>query len=150
MTRSPFPLHVVPSLVVLLCGLCLGACTTVPPPAPTLYERIGGRAAIAAVVDDAIVNFGADPRINARFGNASIPKLHQNLVDLLCLRSGGPCTYRGADMASTHEGMHIRSAEFDALIEDLVKSLDKLGVPAREKGEVLAIMRQMKGAIIDH
>jgi hemoglobin len=137
--------------------LGLAACAA-DPPAParaaasqrSLYERLGGRAAISAAVDDAIVNLAEDRRINARFGNASIPHLQKNLVDLICLRTGGPCTYTGANMADAHEGMHIRAEEFDALIEDLVKSLEKFRVPPREQAELLAILRQMKGAVIDH
>ena len=59
-----------PALVV---ALWLGGCATAQPPqAATLYERLGGYAAITAVVDDAIVNVTADPRINARFANAGV------------------------------------------------------------------------------
>jgi len=144
-----------------LLGVCaaLIGCAAPPPPAPSvaaaphersLYERVGGRAAITAVVDHAIENLAVDNRINARFGNASIPHLQKNLVDLLCLRAGGPCTYTGANMSAAHEGMHIRSDEFDALVEDIAKSLDKFKVPPRERAEVLAILRQMKGSVIDH
>ena len=145
------------SVALVLC-LALAACATPPPPAPpaapaperSLYERVGGRPAIDAVVEDSIVNLAADTRINRRFGSAHIPTLHRHLVDLLCVRLGGPCTYTGANMSAAHEGMFIRADEFDALIEDLEKSMDKLRVPAREKAEVLVILRQMKGSIIDH
>ena len=116
----------------------------------TLYQRVGGRAAIAAAVDDAIGNIAADPRINRRFANASVSHLQSDLVDLLCMRTGGPCTYRGGNMSAVHEGMYIRADEFDALIEDLARSLDKFNVPAREQPEVLAILRQMQSAIIEH
>ena len=117
--------------------------------APTLYERLGGRAAITAVVDDSIANVTADPRIKQRFANAG-PGLTKNLVDLVCLRTGGPCKYTGADMATAHEGMFIRDDEFDALVEDMAKSLDKFKVPAREKAEALVILRQMRNAIVGH
>lgn len=117
---------------------------------PSLYERLGGEKAITAVVEETIANLSADARINGRFQNASIGHLQRNLVDLVCVRSGGPCTYRGKSMADAHEGMHIRDDEFDALVEDVAKALDKLKVPAAETGEVLTIMRQMKGAIVDH
>jgi len=137
--------------IALAAALALPACTgPARAPAPSLYERVGGREAIAAVVDDAIVNLAADERINRRFGNASIPRLRRNLVDLLCVRTGGPCTYGGASMADAHEGMQIRPGEFDALVEDIARSLDKFQVPAREQGEVLAILRQMKSAVIEH
>ena len=137
-------------LLALTAALSIAACAaTQPAQAPTLYERVGGRAAIAAVVDDAIVNMSADTRINRRFANAG-PGLTKNLVDLLCVRAGGPCKYTGLDMATAHEGMFIRDDEFDALVEDIAKSLDKFKVPAREKAEVLVILRQMRNAIVGH
>jgi hemoglobin len=148
-------------VLVLFVVLTMLGCTappttslTTPPTAPptaqtTLYERLGGRAAITAVVDDAIVNVTADPRISRRFANAG-SGLTKNLVDLVCVRTGGPCRYTGADMATAHEGMLIRDDEFDALLEDMAKSLDKFKVPAREKGEALAILRQMRNAIVGH
>ena len=149
-------------VALALCA-ALAACAAPPPsPAPspvpvpvavrerTLYERVGGRPAIEAVVEDSIAGLAADPRINGRFGSAHIPTLHRHLVDLLCVRLGGPCTYTGANMSAAHEGMFIRADEFDALIEDLEQSMDKLRVPAREKAEVLVVLRQMKGSIIDH
>jgi len=137
-------------LLAWIAALSIGGCATAQPAAaPTLYERIGGRAALIAVVDDAIENVSADPRINRRFANAG-PGLTKNLVDLLCLRGGGPCQYTGLDMAAAHEGMFISDDEFDALVEDIAKSLDKFKVPAREKGESLAILRQMRNAIVGH
>ena len=137
--------------VALAAALALPGCTApVAAPAPSLYERVGGREAIAAVIDDAIVNLAADERINRRFGNASIPRLRRNLVDLLCVRTGGPCAYGGESMADAHDGMQIRAGEFDALLEDIARSLEKYRVPAREQGEVLAILRQMKSAVIEH
>jgi hemoglobin len=140
-----------PAGLALLIALSAAGCATAPTPPPqaTLYERLGGRAALTAVVDDAIVNVSADPRISQRFANAG-PGLTSNLVDLLCLRAGGPCTYRGLDMSAAHEGMFIRDDEFDALVEDIAKSLDKFKVPPREKAESLAILRQMRNAIVGH
>jgi hemoglobin len=140
------------AVMAVVLAACAGAPPVPPAPAPerSLYERVGGREAIAAVVEDATGNISTDTRINRRFGAADITTLNRHLVDLLCVRLGGPCTYTGANMADAHEGMFIRADEFDALIEDLEKSLDKLHVPPREKGEVLAILRQMKGSVIDH
>jgi hemoglobin len=121
-----------------------------PAPEQTLYQRLGGRDAIVAVVDDAVGNIAADTRINRRFGNADIVKLKKNLADQVCAGTGGPCTYTGRNMADAHEGMNIRDDEFDALVEDLVKSLDKFKVPAREKSELLAILGRMRNAVVGH
>ena len=134
----------------LIASLVVGACAMAPAPAPSLYQRLGGHGAITAVVDDAIANIAADPRINQRFSSAAIPSLKDKLVALLCTRTGGPCTYTGLDMSSAHEDMNIRDDEFDALVDDLVQSLDKFKVPAREQRELLAMLGQMRNAIVGH
>ncbi len=115
---------------------------------PSLYERLGGKPAITAVVDDFVANVAADNRINGRFANTNIPRLKGLLVDQICQATGGPCTYTGRDMKSSHRGMNITDAEFTALVEDLVKSLDKFKVPAKEKGELLAALGGMKSDIV--
>lgn len=115
----------------------------------SLYDRLGGKPAIAAVVDDFIANVAADARINARFQGADIPRLKTLLVDQICEASGGPCTYRGKSMLDAHRGMRITEAEFNALVEDLVKSLDRFKVPAREKQELLTALGGMKSQIVD-
>jgi hemoglobin len=66
------------------------------------------------------------------------------------MRAGGPCTYAGSDMSAAHEGMRIRDDEFDALVEDLAKSLDKFKVAPRERGELLKVLGQMRNAIVGH
>jgi hemoglobin len=124
--------------------------TAQPAADATLYQRLGGHPGISAVVEDAIANVAADSRINQRFASTDLARLKRGLVEFLCDRSGGPCRYRGRNMADAHEGMKIRADEFDALVEDLVKSLDKHRVPAREKAELLALLGRMKNAIIDH
>jgi hemoglobin len=114
----------------------------------SLYERLGGKPAITAVVDDFIGNVAGDTRINKRFANADIPKLKTRLVDQVCEATGGPCKYTGASMRDAHTGMKITDAEFGALVEDLVKSLDKFKVPAKEKNELLGALGGMKGDIV--
>ena len=116
----------------------------------SLYDRLGGKPAITAVVDDFIGNVAGDGRINGRFARANIPRLKQMLGDQICAASGGPCTYTGRDMMSAHQGMNITDAEFGALVGDLVKSLDKFRVPDREKGELLGALGGMKPQIVGH
>ncbi len=114
----------------------------------SLYDRLGGKPAITAVVDDFIGNVAGDARINRRFADANIPNLKTMLVDQICEASGGPCTYKGQSMKAAHKGMKISDAEFNALVEDLVKSLDKLKVGAREKNELLGALGGMKGDVV--
>ena len=147
------PKNLAIAVAMLVSSLVVGACTTEPVKPvqdQSLYQRVGGYGMIATVVDDAIGNIAADVRINRRFTSAGALHLRKNLVDLVCARTGGPCVYAGADMSVAHEGMNIRDEEFDALVEDLIRSLDKFKVPSRERGELLAIFGQMKSAIVGH
>ena len=132
-------------LVTAGCGSMDGGKTMAQ---PSLYERLGGKPAITAVIDDFIGNVAGDTRINKRFAGADIPRLKARLVDQVCEASGGPCKYTGASMRDAHKGMNITDAEFGALVEDLVKSLDKFKVPAKEKGELLGALGGMKGDIV--
>ena len=114
----------------------------------SLYDRLGGQPAITAVVDDFVKNVAADKRINGFFANANIPRLKARLVEQICQGTGGPCTYSGGDMRSVHAGMGIQSKHFDALVQDLGKSLNKFKVPAREQKELVAILAPMKRDIV--
>ena len=133
--------------------LIVSGCAADRPPANeqrSLYDRLGGKPAITAVVDETIRNISVDPRINKRFATANAPNLSRSLVEFLCDRSGGPCKYTGLDMSAAHERMFIRDDEFDALVDDLVKALDHFNVPAAEKNEVLATLGRMKNAVTGH
>ncbi len=115
----------------------------------SLYDRLGGKDAITAVVDDFVARVAADNRINGKFAGANIPRLKTRLVEQICQASGGPCTYSGRDMKSAHAGMGITGAEFDALVGDLVTTLNKFKVPEKEKGELLGALGPMKGDIVE-
>jgi hemoglobin len=114
----------------------------------SLYDRLGGKPAITAVVEDFVGNVAADTRINQRFAGTNIPRLKAMLVDQICEASGGPCKYTGRSMKAAHAGMKITDVEFGALVEDLVKSLDKFRVPAGEKKELLSALAGMKAEIV--
>jgi hemoglobin len=109
----------------------------------------GGQTAIVAVVDDFVGNVAKDKRINSYFAKADIPRLKARLVEQICQGTGGPCFYSGRDMKSAHAGMGIRSADFDALVGDLGKTLKKFKVPKKEQGELVAILAPMKRDIVE-
>ena len=114
----------------------------------SLYTRLGGTPAIAAVVDDFVGNVAADQRINGYFAHADVPRLKRLLVEQICAGTGGPCAYTGRDMRTTHAGLGIGTADFDALVEDLTRTLDKFQVPKQERNELLAILGPMKSNIV--
>lgn len=135
-------------LIVALAGL-VSATSCAQQQPESLYQRLGGKDAIAAVVAEFVGNVAADPRINARFANTDIPRLKVLLTEQICQGSGGPCTYTGRDMKTTHRGMAINDAEFNALVEDLVKALNTFKVAQREQDELLGILGPMKPDVVN-
>jgi hemoglobin len=135
--------------LALVAALLLAACQDMGmAPQKSLYDRLGGKDAITAVVDDFVGNVAADKRINGFFAKTDVPRLKRNLVDQICQATGGPCTYTGKDMKTAHKGMGITDADFNALVEDLKKSLDKFKVPAKEQGELLGALASLKPQIV--
>jgi hemoglobin len=125
-----------------------------PPPAAapaprSLYDRLGGKPAIEAVVGEFVGRVAADKRINGRFINTDITRLKGLLVDFVCAATGGPCSYAGRDMHTTHAGFQIVDAEFDALVEDLAGALAKFNVPQREQNELLGALGPLKPQIVN-
>jgi hemoglobin len=117
--------------------------------AESLYERLGGKEAITAVIDDFVARCAADTRINGKFARSDVPRLKANLVDQVCAATGGPCTYSGRDMRTTHLGMSVTGGEFDALVGDLVATLDRFNVGETEKSELLGALAPMRGDIVE-
>jgi hemoglobin len=129
----------------------LGACATAKPAEPSLYKRLGGREGIKGVVDEFVAVLVADPRVNARFKDMKPPeveRLRTNAADQVCEAAGGPCSYLGKDMKAAHKGMKITEAEWSATVEDLVKAMDKKGVPKKEQQELLGLLGPMKADIV--
>ena len=117
----------------------------------TLYRRLGGYDAIAAVTDDLIVRLVADPQLKRFFpglSSDSQKRLRQHFVDFLCNATGGPCLYLGRDMKTVHTGLGITEEDWSAAVKDLSATLDKFKVPEKEKGEVLAAVSGLKGDIV--
>src|SRR5262245_40883469 len=115
----------------------------------SLYERLGGIDAIQAVVDSFVTRCADDGRINAKFERTDVPRLKKMLVDQVCEAAGGPCTYSGRAMRETHDGMGVTAGEFDALVEDLVATLDEFDVPKAEQDELLGLLGPMRDEIVE-
>lgn len=115
----------------------------------SLYERLGGEKAISAVVEDFAGNVLADARINKKFAESNADRLVANLKTFMCMATGGGCKYEGLSMKDSHKHMGVTDGEFGALVEDLVKTLDKFKVPEKEKNELLGALAGMKGDIVE-
>jgi hemoglobin len=118
----------------------------------SLYDRLGGYDAVAAVVDDFVGRLIADKQFERFFAghsNDSKKRIRQHIVDQLCAAAGGPCVYTGRTMKDSHAGMGITDAEWDAAAKHLVASLDKFKVGEQEKKDLLAFVTSLKADIVD-
>jgi len=125
------------------------------PPAPSLYDRLGGLYPISAVVDDLVdriyvnATLNANPNVAKARTEVRKPGLKVNLANLVCSVTGGPCKYTGQGMKESHAGFRITQKEWDALLVDFRASLDKFKVPAPEQGELVAIVESTKPDIVE-
>jgi hemoglobin len=121
------------------------------PAQPSLYEQIGGQAAVEALVDALVAEYKRDPRIAARFDlpPADIAYLRERLIEQLCQATGGPCEYQGLAMVEAHSGMAISGAEFDAFMQDTNKAMTTLGVKDEHQLVIVGVLEGMRGDVID-
>jgi hemoglobin len=117
--------------------------------ARTLYDRLGGRNAVVAVVDDFVARCAADSRINPKFARTDVARLKAMLVEQVTGATGGPATYTGRGMHETHDGMGVTAGEFDALVADLVATLKQFNVPEAEQQELLGILGPLRSDIVE-
>jgi hemoglobin len=126
----------------------------------SLYERLGGEPAIAAVCKDFVERAAGDPKVNffrkdvpgATAWNPSpedLATFQTHLVQFVCVAAGGPQRYEGRSMKAAHRGMKITESQFNALAADLAASLDAFNVPAKEKGELLNAVAGTKKDIVE-
>src|SRR5437764_9566833 len=144
-----------PKALLPLCVLCLlltlGAGASAQKQ-KTLYERLGGYDAIAAVVDDFIGRLIADKQFERFFAGHSVDSkkhIRQLFIDQLCAATGGPCIYGGRTMKVSHEGLGITEADWDASAKHLVATLNKFKVQKREQDEVIALVNTLKKDIVE-
>ena len=115
----------------------------------SLFTSLGGEPAIRAVIKDFVEEEVAkDARINAFFANADLANLEQKLYEQICNAAGGGCQYTGKSMKDAHANMKVKGSDFDALVEDLVKSLDKFHVKDQDKQALLSVLAPMKSDIV--
>ena len=117
--------------------------------AASLFDRLGGKSAITAVVTDFRKRVVKDSRINAKFARTDVPRLDAMLIDQVCEATGGPYRYTGRNMSDAHRGMQVTTGEFTALVEDLVATLNAFKVPKAEQDELLAILGPLKTEIVE-
>ena len=120
--------------------------------APSLYKRLGGYDAIAAVTDDFLGRLAADKQMSRFFVGVSadsLRKLRQHVVDQLCEASGGPCYYFGRSMKTVHAGLGITESDWQITVKHLTATMDKFKVPDKERNEILTLFASLKSDIVE-
>ena len=118
----------------------------------SLYERLGGYDALAAVASDLLPRLQSDPRLG-RFwqhrGEDGVRREKQLLIDFLCSNSGGPLYYTGRDMQTSHRGMRISENDWSAFLAHLNATLDAFRVPEVERDQVIAFIQSTRSDIVE-
>ena len=124
-------------------------------PAPkSLFERLGGVYSIATVVDDFVERLLVNDTLNANpaidEARARVPKagLKFHVTALVCEVTGGPCKYSGRSMKDAHAHLNINEVQWQAMVSDFRKTLDKFKVAAKEQEELIAIVGGTKKDIV--
>jgi hemoglobin len=129
-----------------------GAASPDLPQKKSLYQRLGGYDALAAVTDDFITRLATDKELSKFFvglNNESKKRVREHVIDLLCAATGGPCIYLGQDVKTAHKGLGITQEDWDISVRHLVESLDKFKVGKREKDELLTALSTLKNDIVE-
>ena len=125
-----------------------------PPEAKTLWDRLGGEASVAKVVDDFVNTAGKDPKVNFWRDPTKVPSkeevaaLKEHLVEFFSSVTGGPLKYEGKSMKEAHKGMKITNAEFDAAAKDLQEALEKNGAKPADEKAVMAVVEGTRKDIV--
>ena len=140
-------------LTVVGCGEDKAPTPAASAPAPAaapqnLYERLGGQEGLEAVIDALLVNIGADSRLKHYFNNLDQLRFKTNMVAFLCEKTGGACSYTGGEIKKAHKSLQVTSEDFDAMMEDVGKTLDEKGVAEADKKELMDIMASSKADIV--
>ncbi len=135
LTRPPALLALILIAVLGLAGCQTGA--TPEAPSRDLYQQLGERSGIAAIVEDLLFLIVDDDRINQQFKGMDVARFHRNLTDQLCQLSGGPCTYSGRDMRELHADMAITDTQFNALVENLILAMEQNDIATGAQNRLL-------------
>ena len=139
----------------LAAAVALLACLAAAAPASaqdSLYKRVGGYDAIAAVVDDFLGRLTTDPQLAKFFdghSTGSLKRIRQLVVEQLCEAAGGPCYYTGRSMKEVHQGLKISAADWDVAVKHLMATFDKFKVPAKEREELVGAIGGLRADIVE-
>ena len=113
-----------------------------------LYKAFGEKPGLVALMDDFMARLLADKRTGPHFLPSNQQRVKEQLVDQLCMLAGGPCVYKGADMASSHANLDIKKSDFHALVEVLQSAMDAKDIPFGKQRQMLALLAPMHRDIV--
>jgi len=138
------------SIVVTALCVCTAFAVAASAQEKTLCERLGGTPAVSAVVDSFGGKVLKDDRVNKKFAKSDANRLVTNLKGFVGQAAHCPgVKYKGKNMKNTHRHMGVTEGEFNAVVDDLVKTLDEFKVPEKEKNELLAALGPTKKDIVE-
>lgn len=135
-------------LLLALC-LVLTACATPSATDDSLYRSLGEQPGITRIVEGMLLNVARDERIVAHFQRVDIDLLRDRLVEKFCVIAGGPCVYKGETMEEGHKGLNLTRSDFNALVENLIDSMDAQGIPVPTQNRLIARLAPMRGQVIE-
>lgn len=143
--------HLLIALAIATLGLTAApamAQSATPAHNDALYQALGAKPGLEALMEIFVAGLKADKRIGEQFKDTKSSYLQEQLVDQFCVVSGGPCKYQGADMKSAHAGMEINKAQFNALVEVLQVAMDARNIPFATQNQLLARLAPMHRDVI--
>ena len=115
----------------------------------SLYERIGGEAAVDAAVDVFYRRVLADERIAHHFEGVDMDVQRAKQKAFLTFAFGGPNRYTGSDLRAAHSRLSLTDGDFEAVMMHLGQTLESLGVPAALIGKVAEIALSVKNDVLN-
>ncbi len=114
----------------------------------SLYQKLGGKAAMEAAIDAFYVKVLADDRVKHFFDDVSMDKQRRKQKEFLSAAFGGPLPWTGKDMRKAHEGMGLTEAHFNAIAENLVNTLKDLKISQDLIDQVVAVALTTKDDVL--
>ena len=134
--------------VLLLFLFWVAGCTPTAQDESRLYRELGGQEGITAIVDGFLYELASDHDVLPLFANTDIDRFREKFIEQLCDVTGGPCDYSGDTMQETHREMQITRAQFNSVVEDLMRAMTREGVPVGTQNRLLRRLAVMYDEIV--
>ncbi|MEY4673315.1 MAG: hypothetical protein RL148_1099 [Planctomycetota bacterium] len=114
----------------------------------SLYDRLGGAAAVRKLARDIVNLHLVNPLIQTRFMASNVEDLVNHVANFIGAGTGGTEVYTGRDMPTAHKGMNVNERELLAAVDDVLKALKQNGIGEGEQREMLAILYSLKDEVM--